>query len=149
MCNKVLFPAPDSPTIASISPRFTSNDRFSKSTRSDSPDRNTFFKPSTRSKVSCSATRSLRCTLPPLRSILSQPQAPGGGNGRSGHLLTLTSHSTWHLCPIRPIWKFGRGGPARFSESRLSKLYSLSLNVLRPRRDLGHECNMPRTPARG
>ena len=45
MCNKVLFPAPDSPTIASISPRFTANDKFSKSTRSDSPDRKTFFNP--------------------------------------------------------------------------------------------------------
>src|SRR5947199_10491710 len=49
MCNKVLLPDPDSPTMASISPRFTSNDSFSKSTRSDAPERKTFLRPSTRS----------------------------------------------------------------------------------------------------
>src|SRR5436305_6708094 len=64
MCKRVLLPAPDSPTIASISPRFTSNDRFSKSTRSDSPDRKTFFKPTTR-RIKSSL---LRCTLGLFRS---------------------------------------------------------------------------------
>ena len=44
MCNKVLLPDPDSPTIASISPLATWNDKFSKSTRSDSPERKTFFR---------------------------------------------------------------------------------------------------------
>src|SRR3982751_862568 len=64
MCKRVLFPAPDSPTMASISPRFTSNDRFSKSTRSDSPDRKTFARPSTRS-INPSL---LRCMLHLFRS---------------------------------------------------------------------------------
>src|SRR5205823_14846458 len=46
MCNKVLFHAPDSPTIASISPLATWKERFSKSTNSDSPERKAFFRPS-------------------------------------------------------------------------------------------------------
>ena len=63
MCNKVLFPAPDCPTMASISPLRTWKDRFSKSRRSVSPERNTFFKLSTRS----SGSWFVRCKSPLLR----------------------------------------------------------------------------------
>ena len=50
MCSKVLFPVPDSPTMASISPVCTCNDKFSKSTKSELPERNTFFRFSARNK---------------------------------------------------------------------------------------------------
>src|SRR5207344_979811 len=63
MCNKVLLPAPDSPTIASISPLPTANDKFSKSTRSESPERKTFFSLSTRNIGPCA----FRCNWLPLR----------------------------------------------------------------------------------
>src|SRR5208337_4460801 len=96
-------------------------------------DRKTFFNPSTRSKVSCFATCSLRCTLPPLRSSPSRPYAAVGGNSRSGHLLTLDPYSTWHLCTI---WKIRSRRLCRSLESRLRKTV---LIVQRPRCDLHHE----------
>src|SRR5438477_4272664 len=49
--------------MASISPLRTSKDKFSKSTRSDSPERKTFFKFSTRNTGSCE----IRCNLRLLR----------------------------------------------------------------------------------
>src|SRR5216117_139390 len=66
MCNRVLFPAPDSPTMASISPSVTWNERFSKSTRSDSPERKTFFRASTRRIGSLSFR--CKCLAPRLNS---------------------------------------------------------------------------------
>src|SRR6185437_8552736 len=38
MCSRLLFPDPDSPTMASISPFLTWKDKLSKSTKSVSPD---------------------------------------------------------------------------------------------------------------
>src|SRR5258708_36867129 len=102
MCNKVLFPAPDSPTIASISPRFTSNDKFSKSTRSDSPDRKTFFSPCTRSSGKSAATCLLRCNLPPLGYIPPEPYIPQGENRRTAHTLTPEQSSIW---PTRTLYQ--------------------------------------------
>src|SRR5450631_2840580 len=61
MCSKVLLPAPDSPTMASISPVITWNDKFSKSTSCELPERNSFLRFCTRNNSACS----IRCRIAP------------------------------------------------------------------------------------
>src|SRR5947209_14141419 len=67
MCKRLLFPAPDSPTMASISPFLTWKVKFSKSTNSACPDLYTFLSPLTRRISGGKLPCSIGCTGPPQR----------------------------------------------------------------------------------
>src|SRR5947207_8295864 len=86
MCSSVLLPVPEAPTIASISPRANSNERLSKSTSSEAPERKDFFNPSTlsaccfRCKWSAPRLKSAR-RRSKLRLYSSLSQLKHGGEG--------------------------------------------------------------------